>query len=96
MARFTFLIIFTVLSLFCQGQGDEIANNLKLADTQFNLGNYTKSLTIIEDILAMHPENLEAQEKKLNILMKLERSKDALADIEEYIKLYPDSLFITT
>ena len=37
----------------------------------------------------MKPHNLDAQEKKINILLQLDRSKEAISDIEEYISMYP-------
>jgi tetratricopeptide (TPR) repeat protein len=52
-------------------------------------GNYQKALTIIDDVLFKDPVNIEIQEKKINILSQIERSKDALNDVEEFISLYP-------
>jgi tetratricopeptide (TPR) repeat protein len=87
----TAVLFFSVSWLFlnAQQENSEIQKKLRQVDTQINLGNLSEALLIIEDILVMQPANLEAQEKKINILMQQDRSKDAFLDIEEYITMYP-------
>lgn len=61
---------------------------LALADRYLATGDVTRALTTLEDILALRPNHIEAQEKKISILTENERSKDAYRDIEEYIRMY--------
>ena len=75
--------------IHAQASDDDIQRNLRQVDVQISIGNLSEALLIIEDILLMQPSNLEAQEKKINILIQQERSKDAISDIEEYISMYP-------
>jgi len=75
--------------LIAQEGENDIQKNLQLVDAQISLGDFSKALLLIEDILVMHPNNIEAQEKKINILTQLDRSKDAILDVEEYVTMYP-------
>lgn len=86
---FSGVLLSCVFSLLVFGQQNEIPGKIALAESQAGMGNYTKALVILEDILVMQPSNLQAQEMKINILVQQERSKDALKDVEEYIQMYP-------
>ena len=86
---FVLFLSFSFLDIQAQENDPEVAAKLQLADSYFRMGDYTKALVQIEDILVMKPHNLDAQEKKINILLQLDRSKEAISDIEEYISMYP-------
>ncbi|MBN1950610.1 MAG: tetratricopeptide repeat protein [Bacteroidales bacterium] len=87
MIRLFFVGAF-LISLACYAQPEDLARNMAMAETQANLGNYTQSLVTLEDILVTRPNHLPAQELKLLILIKLDREKEALKDIEQYLSMY--------
>lgn len=80
------LIFFSHRSLL--SQQEDVQSMLLQVDRYVASGDVTKALTTIEDILAKQPNHIEAQEKKITILIENERSKDAYKDIEEYIRMY--------
>jgi tetratricopeptide (TPR) repeat protein len=88
-------VIFSVCFFIClsawngYSQSDDIENSLATAQLQINIQDYTKALLTIEDILIRQPGNLRAQEMKIDILLQLNKEKDALRDIEEYMRMYP-------
>jgi tetratricopeptide (TPR) repeat protein len=82
-----FSLLFVVATAY--SQAGDVQMNLKLADSQYASGDVSGALRTIEDILLYQPDNLDAQEKKINFLVLQDRSKDALKDIEEYISIYP-------
>ncbi len=86
-----FLLSFSHSSVTGQNPESEIEKNLRLVDANIRLGGFSKALLLIEDILVMQPNNLDAQEKKINILVQQDRSREAFADIEEYISMYPNN-----
>jgi tetratricopeptide (TPR) repeat protein len=75
--------------IFTYSQSADIEKSLKQADTQYASGDVTGALLTIEEILLKQPDNLDAQEKKINILVQQDRGKDAMNDVEEYILAYP-------
>lgn len=75
------------MCIFSQQAGFDA--EMKMVDAYLASGNITKALVEIEDILVMEPTDLEVQEKKIDILLANDRSKDASRDIEEYIQMYP-------
>jgi tetratricopeptide (TPR) repeat protein len=85
-------LIYLLTSLPCTlfSQENDIAKNLKLADSQYASGDVSRALITIEEILVKQPNNLDAQEKKINILVQQNRIKDAFRDIEQYIQAYPN------
>lgn len=96
MIRLTIIFLSLLLSFSClysiaQENSDDVTKKLQLADNQVRLGDYDGALQIIEDILAQKPRNIEAQEKKINILIKQDRSKQAITDVEKYVSTYPDA-----
>jgi tetratricopeptide (TPR) repeat protein len=87
--RYSFFIFLLILSCYIYAQDPAVEKNLQLADSQYASGDVSGALRTIEEILVKQPDNLDAQEKKINILVQQERSKDALKDIEDYILAYP-------
>jgi tetratricopeptide (TPR) repeat protein len=85
---FLLCAVFTEV-LFSQTTADSTV--LKLADQYVSSGNYNEALVIYKDILVANPENIEVQEKKINVLMLSNRQKDALKDIEELMRMYPQN-----
>lgn len=81
------LIIWVNSSIF--GQQDDLEKSLAAAQIQINIGDYSRALLTLEDILVKQPDNLKAQEMKINILVEEDRTKDALRDIEQHIAMYP-------
>lgn len=87
--RYSLIVFLSILPICLYSQNSDIDKNLKLVDDFIEKGDIPKALNTIEEILAKHPENLDAQEKKIKILVQRDRSKDALKDIENYILVYP-------
>lgn len=83
-----FLLLFFHEGMFAQQEDSKSA--LLLANKYVASGEVIKALTTLENILVIEPNNLQAQEKKLSILLENERSKDAYRDIDEYIRMYYD------
>jgi tetratricopeptide (TPR) repeat protein len=69
-----------------QGTSDSTMLNI---DKFVATGHTDKALLLIEDILFRDPSNLDIQEKKLNILIQADRTKDAYDDVEKLIIMYP-------
>ncbi len=82
------LIVFSSAGLF--SQQEDFKSTLLLADKFLASGDITRALTTIEDILVKQPNNIDAQEKKISILVGNDRSKDAYRDVEQYIMMYYD------
>ncbi len=89
LIRYSLLIVVGILWEYGYSQDSDIDKSLKMADAQVASGDLNQALLTIEEILAKEPENLDAQEKKLNILVQQNRAKDAMKDIEDYITAYP-------
>jgi tetratricopeptide (TPR) repeat protein len=85
-----FLIYFSCLVPACiYAQEGDVAQELKKVDSQYSAGDVNGALLTLEEILVKQPDNLDAQEKKINFLGQQNRSKDAFKDIEQYIQAYP-------
>jgi tetratricopeptide (TPR) repeat protein len=82
-------ILAGLFSLTAFAQNDDTGNTIGLARKLMNAGEYTRALVTLEDLLVKDPANLDAQELKINILVQQEREKEALRDVEEYIRMYP-------
>jgi len=52
-------------------------------------GQTDKALSLVDDILFVDPSNLDVQEKKINLLAKADRSRDAYTDVDKLITMYP-------
>jgi tetratricopeptide (TPR) repeat protein len=89
LMKYSLVFLLNLLPLWLGAQEGDIEKSLRLADVQIAAGDVQKALLTIEDILVKQPDNLDAQEKKINILVQQNRSKDAIKDIEEYILVYP-------
>jgi tetratricopeptide (TPR) repeat protein len=92
MIRLFLLSIFLSGGLFADvlySQGTIDSTALKSADQYISSGNYNEALVIYKDILFANPENLDIQEKKLNVLMIANREKEAYKDVEDLIRMYP-------
>jgi tetratricopeptide (TPR) repeat protein len=88
---FLLLILFIlVLQPEAAGQGQDFEAEMKMVDAHLASGNITKALVVLEDILVKEPTNIRVQEKKMNVLLASDRSKDAGKDIEEYVLMYPN------
>jgi tetratricopeptide (TPR) repeat protein len=86
---YSHLILLWFIGGCIYSQEGDADKNLKLADSQYASGDATSALLTLEEILVKQPDNMDAQEKKINFLVQLDRSKDALRDIEDYIVAYP-------
>ncbi len=80
------LILISYTGLFAQQE--DLKSMLLQVDSYVESGDITRALTAIENILVKQPNYIEAQEKKISILIKNDRSKDAYRDVEEYISMY--------
>jgi tetratricopeptide (TPR) repeat protein len=87
--KYTLGFILICITHFVYSQPTDFEKQLKLADSQYASGDITGALLTLEDILVKQPDNLDAQEKKINYLVQQDRSKDAMKDIEDYIFVYP-------
>ena len=81
--------VFFTEVLFSQETTD--SSNLKLADQYVASGSYNDALLIYKDILFRNPENLDVQEKKLNVLLLANRQKEAAKDIDDLVRMYPQN-----
>lgn len=85
------LLLIYILTDNILAQDNKTAEELKLADQYIEAGNYNQALVILRDYLFSNPSNIEAQEKKINVLLKTDREKDAYKDIDDLLKMYPSS-----
>ena len=88
------VILSVVFLLFCWqvnvfGQTPDFTDDMKMVDAYLASGDVNRALVVLEDVLIRDPSYLPAQEKKMDILLKNDREKDASKDIEEYISMYP-------
>ena len=92
MIRFT-VFYFILISLFCFNnlfsQDNGTPDELKQADQFIEAGNYNEALVVLRNYVFSNPTNIEAQEKKITVLLKLDREKDAAKDIDDLVKMYP-------
>lgn len=88
--RYQFTLI-CFLFCFCSSfsQTFDHTTEMKMVDAYVASGDVSKALLSLEDILVKDPTYIEAQEKKINLLIQQERGKDAFRDIQEYIAMYP-------
>jgi tetratricopeptide (TPR) repeat protein len=94
MVRFFLLSLSLTSGIFTKVLYSQVTADsavLKMADQYTTSGNYNEALVIYKDILFNNPENLDVQEKKINVLMLANQHKDALKDVEELIRMNPQN-----
>jgi tetratricopeptide (TPR) repeat protein len=94
MIRFAvkfFILLCILFSCNIVAQENKTPEDLKLADQYIEAGNYNQALVLLRDFIFSNPSNIEAQEKKINVLLKSDREKEAYKDIDDLLKMYPSS-----
>jgi tetratricopeptide (TPR) repeat protein len=94
MIRFAvkfFILLCFLFSGYINAQENKTPEDLKLADQYIEAGNYNQALVLLRDFIFSNPSNIEAQEKKINVLLKSDREKEAYKDIDDLLKMYPSS-----
>ena len=84
------LLLTGITHVRLSSQTNNFEKNLATAASLVNVNELSRALLTIEDILIKKPDYLPAQELKIDILTQMDREKDALRDVEEYIRMYPD------
>jgi tetratricopeptide (TPR) repeat protein len=95
MIRFAVNLIF-IISLVCSShlysqENDSTPEELKQADQFIEAGKNDEALVILRNYVFSNPSNIEAQEKKISVLLKLDKEKEAYKDIDDLQKMYPTS-----
>jgi tetratricopeptide (TPR) repeat protein len=86
---FCFLISYFPYINVIYSQQSKPDSSIIIIDHLVASGQTEKALGIIDDILFKDPSNIEVQEKKIDILTKVDRSKDAYDDVDKLIAMYP-------
>lgn len=93
MIRFAAKILFVIcifnVDLLCSQ--DINISEIQRADEYIKIGNYDQALVVLKDLLFINPANIDAQEKKVNVLLQTDRDKEAYKDIDDLLKMYPSS-----
>jgi tetratricopeptide (TPR) repeat protein len=82
-----FFCLFNADLLYSQ---DNNVSEIQLADQYIKDGNYNQALVVLKDYIFTNPSNIEAQEKKINVLLQTDREKEAYKDIDDLLKMYPN------
>ncbi len=80
-----FLLVVCSFPLMAGAQDASLEQIQKKIDGQ----DYNGALALIDEVLLKDPANIEVQEMKINLLVKQEREKDAMKDIERFLFQYP-------
>ncbi|MBN1116261.1 MAG: tetratricopeptide repeat protein [Bacteroidales bacterium] len=97
MLRVILAILIFSFSISLSAQDNEISALLKQADRLVKEKKYDEALFHIESVLKAEPLNLSAWEKKVNVMIQADRSRDISNEIEELIKNHsqqPEYLFL--
>jgi len=84
-----FICFFCINGLYSQDGPD--LTELQKADKFIETGDLEQALVILKDYLFTNPLNIEAQERKINVLLRLNREKDAYKDIDDLLRMYSTS-----
>ena len=79
-----FLLVVCSFPLMAGAQDASLEQIQKKIDGQ----DYNGALALIDEVLLKDPANIEVQEMKINLLVKQEREKDAMKDIERFLFQY--------
>jgi len=89
MQRILYSVILIGISLSVYSQDSQVEKELKQADKLLIEKKYDEAMEYVETALEIDPFNLEALEKKVNINILKENSKELFKEIDELIKNYP-------
>lgn len=94
MIRIAVKLLFFILILYAgslHSQDNKKTDILQQADQYIEAGDYNQALVVLRDFIFNDPLHIEAQEKKINVLLKIDREKEAYKDINDLLKMYPSS-----
>jgi tetratricopeptide (TPR) repeat protein len=85
---YIFIFCFTNFNVILSQENTSDSTLVKI-DKLVAAGHMDRALSLIDDILFKDPSNLDIQEKKINLLAKADRSKEAYDDVDKLIIMYP-------